>query len=78
MVKMTLDFLTDFCKETGRDMKNKNVVGYDMADTDNGKVRIDLEVIKNDRSGISGRTEFIHTDVVELMSYIHQKLLTNI
>ena len=42
-----------------------------------GKVRIDLEIIKNDRSGISGRTEFIHTDVVELMSYIHQKILTN-
>lgn len=53
---MTLDFLTDFCKETGRDMKIKNVVGYDMADTDNGTVRIDLEVIKNE-------LEQIHKDV---------------
>ena len=76
-MKMTKSFLSDFCYETGKDMKNKVVTGYDMTDYNNGVIRINLEVIKTDRVGYSGITEYIYTDVVELISFSYQKMLSH-
>lgn len=65
-MKMTNDFLTDFCNETEKDISNKVIIGYSLDDYKNGRIRINLE-------GIDGTYYFIYTDVVELMSFSYQK-----
>lgn len=64
---ITNSFLTDFCYETDKDMKNKVVIGYNMTNYKNGVIKINLM----DRD--SGIITCVFTDTVELMSFLYQK-----
>ena len=69
-MKMTNEFLKDFCNETNKDIKNKIITGYSISDLKNGQIRINLE-------DVNGLFYFIYTDVVELMSFSYQKMLSH-
>ncbi len=66
-MKITNSFLTDFCYETDKDMKNKVVIGHVMTNYKNGAIKINLM----DRD--SGIITCVFTDTVELMSFLYQK-----
>ena len=66
MNELTIKFLTDFCKETGKDMKNQPITGYNTKDYLNGVVRIDM---KNNNTLIN---------VVELMSFMYSKTISKV
>ena len=72
MEDFTIEFLTRFCKETGKDMKYRVITGYSTKNDINGVIFINCNCLDG-----SINPNPLRVNMVELMSFLYVKITSN-